>query len=48
MKDIYFLLTPRYLALDFVGPAEAFRMALDECLSLHRIASWRPRGSALG
>ena len=23
MKDIYFLLTPRYLALDFVGPAEA-------------------------
>lgn len=30
MKDVYFLLTPRYLALDFVGPAEAFRMALDE------------------
>lgn len=35
MKDIYFLLTPRYLALD-------------ECLSLHRIASRRPGGSALG
>ena len=30
IKDIYFLLTPRYLALDFVGPAEAFRMAIDE------------------
>jgi transcriptional regulator GlxA family with amidase domain len=30
MKDIYFLLTPRYLALDFVGPGEAFRMAQDE------------------
>ena len=30
MKDIYFLLTPRYLALAVVGPAEAFRMAQDE------------------
>ena len=30
MKDVYFLLTPRYLALDFVGPAEALRMAIDE------------------
>lgn len=39
MKDIYFLLTPRYLALDFVGPAEVFRMVPDEGLSLHRIAS---------
>ncbi|MFC3625041.1 GlxA family transcriptional regulator [Vogesella amnigena] len=28
--DIWFLLTPRYLALDFVGPAEALRMAIDE------------------
>ncbi|MFC3530973.1 GlxA family transcriptional regulator [Vogesella facilis] len=28
--DIWFLLTPRYLALDFVGPAEALRMAIEE------------------
>lgn len=30
MTDVWFLLTPRYLALDLVGPAEAFRMAVEE------------------
>ncbi|MGL6071454.1 GlxA family transcriptional regulator [Craterilacuibacter sp.] len=50
MSDVFFILTPNYLALDHAGPAEAMRIAADEGarLRLHTVGPEADCISSLG
>ncbi len=50
MNEVFFILTPHYLALDHAGPAEAMRIAIDEGarLRLHTVGPAAECVSSLG